>query len=127
MDGYRAYPGEWEQKKSPFLVLKGSRKSDRRPVMDRTVFSTAHRRLRKLFPRGAGMRAIFLSDAHLEGPGDAAYPKLIRFLTGSGEGGMTAAGRFLPMHLSLTTWSLPAISSISGSGEGMPSIPVSSR
>jgi len=26
------------------------------------------------------MRAIFLSDAHLKGPGDAAYPKLIRFL-----------------------------------------------
>ena len=36
------------------------------------------------------MRAIFLSDAHLKGPGDAAYPKLIRFLDrlrGRGDGG----------------------------------------
>ncbi|MBU1743802.1 MAG: UDP-2,3-diacylglucosamine diphosphatase [Proteobacteria bacterium] len=36
------------------------------------------------------MRAVFLSDAHLKGPGDAAYPKLIRFLgrlRGRGDGG----------------------------------------
>lgn len=36
------------------------------------------------------MRAIFLSDAHLKGPGDAAHPKLIRFfdrLRGRGKGG----------------------------------------
>jgi UDP-2,3-diacylglucosamine hydrolase len=36
------------------------------------------------------MRAIFLSDAHLKGPDDAAHPKLIRFfdrLQGRGDGG----------------------------------------
>jgi UDP-2,3-diacylglucosamine hydrolase len=36
------------------------------------------------------MRAIFLSDAHLKGPDDAAHPKLIRFfdrLQGKGDGG----------------------------------------
>lgn len=35
------------------------------------------------------MRALFLSDAHLKGPGDAAQPKLVRFfdgLRGRGEG-----------------------------------------
>jgi UDP-2,3-diacylglucosamine hydrolase len=51
-----------------------------------------------------GMRAIFLSDAHLKGPGDAAQQKLIFFLDrlrGRGEegGGLTSADTMVVDHL----------------------------
>lgn len=48
--------------------------------MERTLDSTLERPLREPVPRqGGGMKAIFLSDAHLKGPADAAHPKLILF------------------------------------------------
>lgn len=51
------------------------------------------------------MRAIFLSDAHLKGPGDASHPKLIGFLDrlrGRGDdGGSASAGQLVVDHLVL--------------------------
>jgi len=45
------------------------------------------------------MRAIFLADAHLKGPGDPAHPKLIRFFGRLRGRGITTADRYLPMRL----------------------------
>lgn len=49
------------------------------------------------------MRAIFLSDAHLKGPGDAAHPKLIHFLDRlqgkEDDGGRSISADALPVDL----------------------------